>query len=186
MFARNNRNLLRAVSMTAFRGKKTTKDVTVPFPAFPTQLFPFSPLKSHDFINEIGNTLMNNPVFPFPPPAMDALSMDFNEHAGSYELVFDVPGVKLSDCHVDLNGHVLSVTVDRQGGGTNSGHGGAKVRKTERYRGHAVRSMELPLDASVEAAAVSATLSHGVLKVEVKKVPHAERKEIAIPISVAE
>ena len=180
------RRVFHRAALLSTRGKKTTKDVTIPFPAMLPQLFsPFSPTSGQHFMENLGQTLMNNsPAFPSSIVEMDLLPMDITEHTGTYELLLDVPGVSHDDCHCDMKGHVLTVTVDRKAHHV-SGHG-AKVRKSERFRGHVVRSVDLPLDADADPAAVSASLSHGVLKIVVKKVPHAERKEIAIPIAIAE
>ena len=89
-------------------------------------------------------------------PDVDVVEVD-----GDYLVRVDVPGVKLEDLDVELDGSRLIVRGRRNGDRPQ----GAKVRVAERGKGSFERVFLLP--SQTLAGEVQATLSHGVLTVRV-------------------
>mmetsp|Transcript_14539 Transcript_14539/g.16495 ORF Transcript_14539/g.16495 Transcript_14539/m.16495 type:complete len:142 (-) Transcript_14539:1283-1708(-) len=115
--------------------------------------------------------------FPFhsitsrdPTADPKCLKMDMVENDKEYTAVFDVPGVKKEDVHVNVEGHRLSVSVDyKDEHKGEEDEDGNKVHWRERHVGHVSRTIQLPNN--VNMSTIEAKQNDGVLKIHFQKSP---------------
>jgi len=103
-------------------------------------------------------------------PAMDLVEAD--DH---YELTTDLPGVAEKDVNVEFEDNVLTVSGERRSESEQRTGGYIRV---ERASGSFSRSLTLP--AGIDASAITAEFSNGVLHVSIPK--PAERKAHRVAI----
>jgi len=114
-------------------------------------------------------------AFPMTLPSGFAPAFEVKETNGGYVFKADLPGVKESDVDVKLVGNRLTISGKRDA---------EKEEKTDTYYtyertyGDFTRAFTLP--DGIDTNAISATLTDGVLTIEVKKLPEAQPKKIEI------
>jgi len=106
-------------------------------------------------------------------PATLTPMMDVTETAKEYEVTAELPGLEEKDVDITLTEGVLTVRGEKK---TDHEEKGKDFHMVERSYGSFARSLQLP--ASVDPAAIKASLDKGVLKVtipkkmaDVKKIP---------------
>jgi len=104
-----------------------------------------------------------------------APSCEIKEDSASYNLRFDIPGVKKEDIKIEFNRGVLSVSAERREEKKSEDE---KTRASEIYYGSFSRSLMLP--SSVDEKMIDAKYDNGVLSVKIPKVGAAETKQIPI------
>lgn len=102
-------------------------------------------------------------------------AMDLVESAGEYVLRADLPGLGSDDVKVELDENVLTISGERTSANEHSGEG---FRRIERASGSFSRSLTLP--AGVEATAITARFSDGVLEVHIPR--PKQRKPLRVEI----
>jgi len=113
--------------------------------------------------------------FAAQTPAGFVPSFEVKETKDSYLFKADVPGVKESDLHITTTGNRLTIAGNREA---------EKKEQTDTYYsfertyGSFSRSFTLPEGADLNT--VHADLKDGVLTIDVKKMPEAQPKKIAI------
>lgn len=104
-------------------------------------------------------------------PFLDILDtpMDVRENEKEFDLEVDLPGVEPADIEVAVSGDKLSIRAERKW---------AKTEGKSAFQRSFSQSFSLP--ATVDSQGISATYSHGVLKVAVPKRagPASRRVEI--------
>jgi HSP20 family protein len=90
--------------------------------------------------------------------------MDVREVDNKYILALDLPGVKLDDVHIELDGDQLVIHGSRQWTSENEGE---RYHRVERTFGEFRRSVRLPRD--VQRDSIAAEYTDGVLHVELPK-----------------
>lgn len=117
-------------------------------------------------INRLFNTL-----FDAPTPGPDAgqrrwiPAMDLVESDNAFVLRADLPGMSEKDVKIELQDNVLTLSGERRAEHTTGGKEG--YYRLERASGSFLRSLTLP--EGVDANAVKATFTNGVLEVRVPK-----------------
>jgi HSP20 family protein len=96
-------------------------------------------------------------------PSSHPLAFDAKETNGSYELVFDVPGVDKTDISLDVKDNELQVVATR----ASDKKEGAVYRRVERATGELSRNIVLPDDC--ETKKITAESKDGVLVVTIPK-----------------
>lgn len=104
---------------------------------------------------------------------------DVHENQDAYVLSADVPGVKETDLDITVEKRTITVAGERKGEHESAD---AKSELRSRERGHGRFSRTFRLRDSIDAGAVSAELSNGVLTLTVPKA--AEAKPRTIPVTV--
>lgn len=100
-------------------------------------------------------------------------AVDIHEDQNSYHLSVDLPGVKPEEIEVTAHNNVLSIR------GTRSTVNEDKEQKrSERIYGSFLREFSMPEDADLER--IEAKSNHGVLDLNVPKVPKSEPKRITV------
>lgn len=102
-------------------------------------------------------------------------SVDVHEEDGSYQLSFELPGVKPEDVAVELAEGTLSIRGEKRDEREEQ-RGTARYR--ERRYGSFQRSFRLPQDADPDG--VEASFDKGVLSVSIRKAERAKPKTVAI------
>ncbi len=125
--------------------------------AFDSRLFPA--------LTHGGDTTLSNTTWS---PAVD-----IHEDATSYHISVDLPGVKPDDIEVTAHNNVLSIR------GTRSIVNDDKEQKrSERVYGSFLREFSMPEDADLDN--IAAKCNHGVLDLNVPKIPKSEPKRITV------
>ena len=106
---------------------------------------------------------------PFQP------NVDIYEDGEKYTLKFDLPEVKLSDMHIDVENQTLTVSGERKLEQDDKKEG---YHRIERSYGSFTRSFTLPNN--VMADHIMATAKDGVLRVELPKKAEAQPRKITI------
>jgi HSP20 family protein len=106
-----------------------------------------------------------------PSPAQ--IRMDVREGEKEYVVQADLPGVKKSDIHVNIDGNVVTLSAGIEQTDTQTRD--EKVLRTERYRGALSRSFSLASD--IDKATAKARYEDGVLTLTLPKMsaPGAQR-----------
>jgi HSP20 family protein len=107
----------------------------------------------------------------FAPP------LDVSEGKDELVVVAEVPGVKKDDVKISVEKGILSIQGERKENGID---GNARGLRREQRRGKFGRSVRLPFE--VDAAAVSAELSDGLLKIVLPKAEQAKPRQIDIKV----
>lgn len=121
-------------------------------------------------------------VFSVPTAAVARRSfspaIDLVESGEEYVLRADLPGLAAADVRVEIDENVLTISGERSSEAESSGDG---YRRIERATGSFARSLTLP--AGIEATAITARFSDGVLEV---RIPRPEqRKPLRVEIETA-
>jgi HSP20 family protein len=101
--------------------------------------------------------------------------MDIREVDNKYVLAIDLPGIKLNDVHIELDGDNLVVHGSRQ---WTSESEGERYHRVERTFGEFRRSVRLPRD--VQRDQITADYTDGVLHVELPKSQPTSARKIEI------
>lgn len=102
-------------------------------------------------------------------------SVDMYEDNGKIFVRMDLPGLSKEDIDISFDGHVLSVTGQREEGKLNEG---SCYWSRERFSGDFHRYVHIP--AEVLSEKLKAKFKDGVLEIELPKAEKAKRKKIAI------
>ncbi|MBI5060215.1 Hsp20/alpha crystallin family protein [candidate division KSB1 bacterium] len=121
-------------------------------------------------LDEFFNTTRENSDSMFWGPNVDIV-----EHTDSYEILAELPGVKLEDVNLTLNNNVLTVSGDRKQDVREGKH---DLLRVERTYGRFERSFSLPR--TVKADAVTARFEDGVLVIKLPKAEEAKSRTITI------
>jgi HSP20 family protein len=101
-------------------------------------------------------------------------TMDVTETAKEYEITAELPGMEEKDVDITFSDGVLTIRGEKK---TDHEEKGKDFHVVERSYGSFARSLQLP--ASIDPAAIKATLDKGVLKVVIPK-KMAEVKKIDV------
>ena len=104
-----------------------------------------------------------------------APALDISERKDAYLVTVELPGVKLDDLEITLEGGLLTIQGERYFGHDSSEE---QFHRVERRYGAFRRSITLP--AHVQADAVHATFEDGVLQIMVPKMEEAKPKRIQV------
>ena len=106
---------------------------------------------------------------------------DVSENETGYLIELELPGVKKSAVNVSLHEGVLRITGESRGANESAAEAGTKVHRSERTFGKFERSFKLPTD--VDADAVEAAFSDGILRLTVGRAEQAKPKAIEVTVS---
>ena len=102
-------------------------------------------------------------------------SVDIVEHADRFVVRADLPGVDSADIDVSLDDGILSITGERRA----EEHRDAEGEKSlERRYGRFSRRFSLP--EAVDAEAVTAKSTNGILEISIPKQPEVQARRIAV------
>jgi HSP20 family protein len=104
-------------------------------------------------------------------------AMDLAETDGEYVLKADVPGLTDKDVHIELQNNVLTVSGERK---VENEEKGAGFHRVERSYGSFTRRLTLP--EGVDADAIKATVSNGVLQVQIPKPEAVKPRKVEITV----
>jgi HSP20 family protein len=102
-------------------------------------------------------------------------AVDIREEENRYVLEADIPGVARENIDISLDDSVLTVKGERT---TRSEENGETYRRRERTHGSFVRQFTLP--DTVNAEAISATFTDGVLEIGIPKQEKPEARKITV------
>ncbi len=108
-------------------------------------------------------------------PAAWAPALDISERKDAYVVTVELPGVKLDDLQITLEGGLLTIQGERHFADDSSEQ---HFHRVERRYGAFRRAITLP--AHVQADAIEATADNGVLQIMVPKVEEAKPKRIEV------
>ncbi|KAF5843509.1 HSP20-like chaperone [Dunaliella salina] len=149
---------------------------------------PFSGLE-RELISALGPMMMTersprqrlNSASPFAA-ATSYHPMDIVEHPDRFTITADAPGMTPDDVSIEVQDGMLKVSGQKKGGVENTEEqAGTRMHRSERTFSSFTRSFTLPDSAKEEG--ISATLTNGVLSVNVPKEPTrkaAEPKRITV------
>jgi len=151
-----------------------------------TQWDPFEDLRSaQDEVNPMNHQMMRSlfaqalgqrqGAAATSTPAAWAPALDISERKDAYLVTVELPGVKLDDLEITLEGGLLTIQGERYFGHDSSEE---QFHRVERRYGAFRRSITLP--AHVQADAVHATFEDGVLQIMVPKMEEAKPKRIQV------
>jgi HSP20 family protein len=98
--------------------------------------------------------------------------LDFKETSATYQLYCDIPGVKKNEVKLELNDHILSISMEKKNDSNNESE---KYWRKERFEGSMLRSIKLPEDSDEDK--IAASCEDGVLKVTILKKKEEELKK---------
>ena len=102
------------------------------------------------------------------------LALDVKETETHYEVLVDAPGVDKESTKIEIKDHYLTITTERKATEVTDTH---KVKRTERYFGTSMRSLQLGED--VDEDKVEACYNNGVLQITLaKKAPEDPAKKV--------
>jgi HSP20 family protein len=102
-------------------------------------------------------------------------ALDISERTDAYLVTVELPGVKLDDLEITLEGGLLTIQGERHLAHDSSEE---QFHRVERSSGAFRRGITLP--AQVEADAVEASMEDGVLRILVPKAEEAKAKRIQV------
>ena len=102
-------------------------------------------------------------------------AMDIREEENRYILEADIPGIASNDLDISLEDSVLTIKGERTLSNVETGEG---YRRKERAHGSFVRQFTLP--DTVNAEAISANLTNGVLEIGIPKQEKPEPRKITV------
>ena len=114
-------------------------------------------------------------AFPVTVPSTFAPPFEVKETSTGYVFQADLPGIDAADVDVNLTGNRLTISGKREA---------EKEDKTDTYYtyertyGSFARSFTLP--DGIDTNAMTASLTNGVLTIDVKKLPEAQPKKIEV------
>jgi HSP20 family protein len=104
-------------------------------------------------------------------------AVDLAETEGDYVLKADLPGLTEKDVHVELENNVLTVSGERKVESEETRNG---FHRVERSYGSFTRRLTLP--EGVEADAIKATVTNGVLEVRIPKPEAVKPRKVEITV----
>ena len=144
-----------------------------------------------DFDRYVDSFFGESPLTPALSGSVPAV--DVRETEGSYRLEAELPGYDEKNIQVHVDGNVLTIASKKEAArdGTEPGHSGdadehADVKKDrfivrERRSASFSRSFRLPENA--DTASISAVFKNGLLNLEIKKRPEAQKRVIEIGVN---
>ena len=102
-------------------------------------------------------------------------SINLTENKDYYYIRAELPGISAGDLDIQATGNNLSILGERK---IEAEKGNVRYHRKEREEGKFSRAINLPGD--IDADAVSASLTNGVLRVSVPKAEKAKPKQIAV------
>ncbi len=126
-------------------------------------------------MNRLFNSAFAGPAANAPQRWMPA--MDLVEQADAYVLRADLPGIKQDDVKLHVEDNVLTVAGERKLQTESEGGG---YHRLERSFGTFSRALTLPK--GVDAEAVTASFTDGVLEVRIPKPEEAQPRRIEISV----
>ena len=102
-------------------------------------------------------------------------AVDIVEHADRFMVRADLPGVDAADIDVSLDDGILSITGERH---TENHRDADGVKSLERRYGRFSRRFSLP--EAVDAEAVTAKSTNGILEISIPKHPEVQARRIAV------
>lgn len=102
-------------------------------------------------------------------------AVDIREEESRYVLEADIPGIARENIDISLEDSVLTVKGERT---TRNEENGETYRRKERTHGSFVRQFTLP--DTVNAEAISATFTDGVLEIGIPKQENPEPRKITV------
>jgi len=136
------------------------------------------PASSFDWLQRQINELFDFPRFPESQGLFDrrvSPAIDVVEHADSFTVECDLPGIDQKDIDVSIASGVLTIKGEKK---TEEKSKKNKVYKKETWEGSFQRTVSLP--AGVDADKVEATFTNGVLKITLPKREEAKTKKIEL------
>jgi HSP20 family protein len=104
-------------------------------------------------------------------------AMDITETEGDYVLKADLPGLTDKDVHIELENDVLTVSGERKVEHEETRKG---FHRVERSYGSFARRLTLP--EGVDAEAITATVTNGVLEVRIPKPEAVKPRKVEITV----
>ncbi|GHU96620.1 molecular chaperone Hsp20 [Spirochaetia bacterium] len=142
-----------------------------------------------DFDRYVDSFFGESPLTPALPGNVPAV--DIRETEGSYRLEAELPGYDEKNIQVHVDGNVLTIESKREEtrDGTDQGQSGDGTADgkqdrfivRERRRASFSRSFRLPEDA--DTGSISAVFKNGLLNLEIKKRPEAQKRVIEIGVN---
>jgi HSP20 family protein len=126
-------------------------------------------------MNRLFNTMFESPTVGNGGTRRWTPAMDLAETENHFVLRADLPGMREEDVAIELEDNVLTVSGERKADHEENGEGFYRV---ERAFGAFSRSLTLPQ--GVDAEAVSAGFTNGVLEVRIPKPEQRKPRKIAI------
>ena len=105
-----------------------------------------------------------------------APALDLYQNNENVIAIVELPGMRKEDIEISLHDGTLTISGERQAGGSD----GENAERTERVSGKFRRSITLP--SRVDAAKVSATYKDGILTVTLPKAEEAKPKQIKVNV----
>jgi len=105
-------------------------------------------------------------------------AVDIYEDAQKVVLKLEVPGIDQKDLHVNIENHTLTVKGERK---FDAEEKEQNFHRIERRYGSSYRAFTLP--STVDTENVQASYNAGVLKLDLKKKPEAQPKQIEIKVA---
>ena len=126
-------------------------------------------------LNRMHRDIERNFFGPRTRGADFAPAVDVHEDADSLVLRAELPGVKREDIEIGIDGNVLTLKGERK---LEKEEKGRKYHRIERSYGSFVRQFQLPTN--VDATAVDAKLTDGVLTVQLAKKQELKARKIEV------
>ncbi len=116
-------------------------------------------------------------TFGYAPQSATALfpALNLHETERGYTIEAELPGFTDQNIDIDVRGDTLTLKGSRE---SESGKDGATFHRRERWSGSFERALRLP--AEVDAERVSATLTNGILTINLPKPEVAAPRKVAI------
>jgi HSP20 family protein len=132
-------------------------------------------------MNRLFNTMFESPTVGTGGTRRWTPAMDLVETEDHFVLRADLPGMREEDVAIELEDNVLTVSGERKADHEENGEGFYRV---ERAFGSFSRSLTLPR--GIDAEAVNAGFTNGVLEVRIPKPEQRKPRKIAISTSADE
>ena len=129
-------------------------------------------------MNRLFNTMFESPTVGNGGTRRWSPAMDLLETEDHFVLRADLPGMREEDVAIELEDNVLTVSGERKADHEENGEGFYRV---ERAFGSFSRSLTLPR--GIDAEAVNAGFTNGVLEVRIPKPEQRKPRKIAISTS---
>ena len=105
------------------------------------------------------------------------VDLEISETESAYHVVADLPGMEDKDVTLNLSEGVLTIEGERTKADVSKDK---NIHRSERRYGAFKRNLVLPSD--VNEKKISATMKHGVLTIDIEKMPEEKPKSKTIPI----